>query len=868
MRASHGLPSVCHGLESSSAQRASTPPLVIGRRTQTPTGSVGPKSKAPTSWTPSCGTSYHLNVFSIVLRFHPVLTEETRESQAALRQADKRRSSTAGSVVAAAALLTFAGAWGFAWLRFSPPPIRTGPSDFSVERALKIVHSLAAQPRAPGSEGHARAQKEIAGHLAEIGAEVEVQRALGWADDPLSQTFSAGTVWNVLGRLRGTGTSGSVLLIAHYDTVALSAGASDDGAGVAMLLEVARLLRAGPPLQRDVLLLFTDGEEEGLIGINAFLREHPAASNIAVAVNLEARGTQGPSLLFETGHPDSEWVDLWATLVPDPVGNSVAAEIYRRLPNDTDFTTVRQKRIPGFNFAFIEGLGRYHTAADRIEALEPRSLAHQGNAVLALARSLAARPTLPGSFGRDAVFFDVGRLGVIRYSERTAIALALTAAALCIVAIGTSLARRRASIVRIGLSVIVQLLVSAVLLGGVFTLWWTAARAIPELAPRLHSWPERWRSILLLLALLSAAGVAWADSFLGRWLRLPERALAFPVLCASAAVATALWAPGASYVFGWPAFLWALWAIAVERGAGARAAALLSTIAAGATALVVAPVVLGLGLAMPLPAAIASTALVSFAFLPVALLLSGALSASWVARGASLGGFIALALALAVATSTRIDDLHPHPENLIYVADYLTRTAVWATADEEPGPFSSRFLHNGTPAKVIPLPMTTQTQATAPFWVPAPPPLSNVELLNDGREARLRLTLAPGDRAVWVDLGHHEPTSLLALQGVSIPPLPNRRWVRYRGDQIVELILSREHPESQFRIRLLMEHTGLPALTASAGTRPSDHPGGPDLLSDVSLIAITVTHGDSSETPRTASPPAHPNGFYDRRQQE
>lgn len=745
-----------------------------------------------------------------------------------------------GPGAAIGALLVFVGVWMFAWVRLSPPPVRSGPFDVSIARALDHVRALAAQPRAPASENHARVRAEIERRLAELGAEVEVQTTLGWADDPVSRTFSAGTVENVLGRIRGKGAPGSILLIAHYDTVAQSPGAADDGAGVATLLEIARLLHAGPPPQRDVLFLFTDGEEEGLLGINAFLREHPASSTVAVSVNLEARGSQGASLLFETGHPNREWIDLWATSVPDPVGNSVASEIYRHLPNDTDFTAVAQRKVPGFNFAFIEGLGRYHTAADRIEALEPRSLAHQGNAALALARALSSQPALPKPRGGDAVFFDVCRLWVVRYSERTALALALAAVALCLIATGTALARRRASMARIGLALAAQLTITTALLGGLLGLWWLAAWAEPEVAARLHSWPEAWRSILLLLCVSSAAWVAGADSFAARWLRQAERSLSVLALFSLAALVTSVWALGASYVFAWPALLWGAHAVAEGGRAPSSAVTFLAAVAAAATGLVAAPVVLGLGLALPVPTAVLSCTLAAFACAPIAVLLSRAGKRSFIVRSASLAAGSALALQAMLLMSTRIDELHPHPDNLLYVADSTAHRAIWVSADEAPSPFSSALFHSGAAAALYPLPMSTRLRSTAPYVELAPPQALTVHSGGDGREVRLGLSLSPLYRAVWIDLGEEYPMTLVTLQGKAIPPSDNRRWIRYRGDAYVDLLLSRSASGRPLDVRLVGESLGLPSAALLGRARPGEYPAGPDLLSDVSLSSFRL----------------------------
>jgi len=84
-----------------------------------------------------------------------------------------------------------------------------------------------------------------------------------------------------------------VLLVAHYDSVPTGPGANDDGVGVATLLETARALTASAPLQNDVIFLFTDSEETGLLGAQAFVTEHLWAKEVEVVLNFEGRGNGG-----------------------------------------------------------------------------------------------------------------------------------------------------------------------------------------------------------------------------------------------------------------------------------------------------------------------------------------------------------------------------------------------------------------------------------------------------------------------------------------------------------------------------------------------------------------------------------------------
>ena len=55
-------------------------------------------------------------------------------------------------------------------------------------------------------------------------------------------------------------------MFAHYDSVQVSYGANDDGAGVSTLLETARALKAGPPPVNDIVFLFTDADTVHLPG--------------------------------------------------------------------------------------------------------------------------------------------------------------------------------------------------------------------------------------------------------------------------------------------------------------------------------------------------------------------------------------------------------------------------------------------------------------------------------------------------------------------------------------------------------------------------------------------------------------------------
>ena len=148
----------------------------------------------------------------------------------------------------------------------------------------------------------------------------------------------------MLARLDGAQQGPAVLLAAHYDSVPAGPGESDDGIGVAAVLEAARALKSLPAPLHTVIFLIDDGEEAGLLGARAFVDFHPWASEVKAAVNVDARGTSGPSLMFETGSANDWAVRLYARSIARPATSSIAYTIYKQLPNDTDFSGVQKCR--------------------------------------------------------------------------------------------------------------------------------------------------------------------------------------------------------------------------------------------------------------------------------------------------------------------------------------------------------------------------------------------------------------------------------------------------------------------------------------------------------------------------------------------
>jgi hypothetical protein len=425
----------------------------------------------------------------------------------------------------------------------SPVPATAPDTEFSSERAMHHVEAIAIRPHAMGMPDHDRVRDYITAQLTALGIKPQTQQATAIG----TRYQAAGRVENILAWLPGGGVESAtrgkaVLVMAHYDGVEAGPAASDDGAAAAALLETLRALRARKqPLPHDVIALFTDGEEAGLLGAAAFVREHPWAKDIAVVLNFDARGTTGRSFMFETGPGNRDAVRKLRA-APDISAGSVFNTVYRTLPNDTDLSELAVLGLPALNFAFADGVERYHTSHDDLAHLDPGSLQNHGAQMLALARAFAS-DSLPRPKTGDAVYFDFPIVGLMIYPESLALPLAIVATVLVVIVVVRD---RKGVLVGVAASV-VAIILSAF-----------AAQVSASMLGALHAhlpWGglPRWSGLSAAAVTLIAVAVTVASvSVALRW--ADERGVYVGAMIVWLALALGLSAaaPGASYLFLWP----------------------------------------------------------------------------------------------------------------------------------------------------------------------------------------------------------------------------------------------------------------------------------------------------------------------------
>ncbi|MEO8440801.1 MAG: M20/M25/M40 family metallo-hydrolase [Spartobacteria bacterium] len=329
-----------------------------------------------------------------------------------------------GAALVATAALAYQG---------TRPPVALGPNaaptEFSAARALPLLRHFADRTHAAGTGAQERARQFLIGKLTSLGAEVRVEKP---AHVVSRRPFvRQGSVQNIVATFRGRGNTRAIMLVAHYDSVPEGPGAADDGAGVISILETLRALHAGPALRNDLIVLYTDGEEAGLLGAAGFVAEHPdLAERVGIVINLEARGSSGPVLMFETSDQNGWLIQEFARAAPYPMASSLMYAAYQLLPNDTDLTELKKTGVGALNFAFTETVRNYHTRFDTAENVDPRSVQQMGANTIALARHFGNLPLQKNIRQPDCVYFNWLGSRLIYYPLWVAWLLALTTVAL------------------------------------------------------------------------------------------------------------------------------------------------------------------------------------------------------------------------------------------------------------------------------------------------------------------------------------------------------------------------------------------------------------------------------------------------------
>lgn len=644
-----------------------------------------------------------------------------------------------------------------------PLPVDAPVEQFSAQRAIDRLEPLVEEPHPAGSAALAEVRDDLVSQLEEMGLEVEIQSTTG----TLPRYQVAGRVDNILARLPGTDSSGALLLMAHYDSVPQGPGAGDNGAGVVTILESLRALSDQRPFKNDLIVFFTDAEEYGTLGAQAFVNQHPWMEDVSVALNIEGI-LKGSVVLVETG-PENGWlVRNFREASPHPLGYSWLFDLFGMMPNLTDFMPFREAGLAGANLFSFNGGPFYHTPGDTIANMDARSLQQHGEQTLALIEHFS-RVDLGQTHAANVIYFNLFNNVMVIYPSSWALPLAILTALVLIGVLGWSVLKKRSSLVSILACVPGAL--AGLAAGPVLAtlLWGLISHLIPQTAIYFpaHTYNDGWYA-LAFTALAAGVTLVIFKIYLRKHSRGDLLASGL-VLLAVISLPIAVYLPGFSYLFTWPILLAVVpWVIFQYGKSNQRWLEIISW-----TFLVVPSLFLWLpvGLILYWSSGIDFLPAIALtATLPLTLISARfdfpANKKGWLAP--VLCGAVFLICLLGGSQAGSVNTDHPSPVRVQYFYNFTSGEAFWVNLNAPLSDWQEQFTEGGVEEvswkEIFPSFQSVILKSPAPAFDLGP---SEVSVLEDGERDGLRilrLHISPARKSDQIILSLPPGTALESLE--------------------------------------------------------------------------------------------------------
>jgi carboxypeptidase Q len=237
----------------------------------------------------------------------------------------------------------------------------------------------------------------------------------------IQNTFTNGPVdsANVVGEIRGRENPEQVLVVgAHLDSWDLSEGSTDNGTGSASVLGAAdAIMRSGMKPRRTIRFVLFTGEEQGLDGSFAYVKQHQSELTNHLGDLVLDEG-QGPVSEFQMGGRD----DLVASFQPfsKSLANIREIKVNEKVESGTDTLPFSMAGLPGINMNQDSPDYKYthHSAGDALEAVKPDVLTQNATLMALTAFWIADRPdrfAVPWSRERTAKMLrEQGQYGFLK----------------------------------------------------------------------------------------------------------------------------------------------------------------------------------------------------------------------------------------------------------------------------------------------------------------------------------------------------------------------------------------------------------------------------------------------------------------------
>ena len=317
-----------------------------------------------------------------------------------------------------------------------PKPQNADYEGFSSARVVEDIRVISQKPHSVAHpDERAQVREYLIDRLESMGADTVMQfrydSIVGPQNKHVEYTFDAVNLLAEFAPASETVSGTDLMLVAHYDSrysqpmprdTVWSYGAADDGYGVGVILETVSLaLKNRGEWKQGIKVLFTDAEEPGMKGMKAIWENNREVfDNVGLVLNVEARGTWGPALLFEACPGNAKVQELYASTAAYPFTYSLTTVVYQFLPMFTDFTIVKDE-LPGLNFSNIADVNHYHTDLDNFSNISEKTIQHYGSQILPLTMEyLTGEEYADKDYLRsdsDKVNFTIPLIGLFSFSK-------------------------------------------------------------------------------------------------------------------------------------------------------------------------------------------------------------------------------------------------------------------------------------------------------------------------------------------------------------------------------------------------------------------------------------------------------------------
>jgi Peptidase family M28 len=632
-------------------------------------------------------------------------------------------------------------------------------------------------------------------------------------------------------------------------------------------LETLRAIRAGTPLHNDLIFVFADGEEVGMLGARAFVTEHPWAKDVKLAINFEASGSRGAAVMYITSRNNQRLISEFVKAVPYPRMTSFSPAFWGLLPGaqiGCDLEEYIAQGSGGFGFYYGGDTPAYHTLRDNVTEIDRRSIQHNGSYSLSLLKHFGNLDLKTLTATQNAVYFNILPHVVVHYPEAQVLPLAMVTSILFVAVIWLGFRARKLTLTGISWGAIAFLL-SAI---GVTILailgWWLMRSLNPSLQVFLIG---NYQANLyhLSFVVLTVATMMAIYTWLYRRFQMDDLAMGALVVWLLLTIASSAWLPGASYLFAIPLLcnllVW-IWIFLTRNQSWIGILLLSVALIAGIVLLVPVQVYFGSWMARfeGLINAPLSTLQMLFTVLLCGLLIpqfiffasfSAVISRSprWIVPGSML---LIGAILLSIATfNSGFSAVHPRPNTISYLleADSAPQKlrergqANWVSSDRHLDPWKAQIMGANARKQQVEFGLSP---ASSGFSAPAPvlnlPALEvqKLEPLTSSKSTlRLRLKSPRQASIAYIDLTTQGTIAQASIEGkpLDLTPLtPKQRQALkfiFFGLPPAGIELNLELTKSQSVQMKLEDYTwGLPAIAGSAiAPRPADlmpAPGHPD----------------------------------------